>query len=185
MHYLLECSGQAWVDKLRVEAFRRILDQPKSWFELDDNTVSRLNGCLDRNAEEMRNLVGRFAGFVFVAASMTTIATIWSFIICWKLTIVALASAPAMYLIMRAFEYVSGQWESRSNDAAEVAEAIFTETFSSIRTVRALTLEGYFRTKHGSAAGRVLAVGLKRSAYSGLFYGVSESGILFITGMFT
>jgi ATP-binding cassette subfamily B (MDR/TAP) protein 1 len=183
MHYLLESSGQAWIDKLRVEAFRRILEQPKAWFDLDENSVSRLNGCLDRNAEEMRNLVGRFAGFVFVAVSMTAIATIWSFIICWKLTIVALASAPAMYIIIRFFEYVSGQWESKCNDAAETAESIFTETFGSIRTVRALTLESYFREKLGGATSQVLKVGLRRSAYSGMFYAVSESAILFITGM--
>ena len=185
MHYLLECSGQAWVDRLRVEALHRILDQPRSWFDEEENSLSRLNGCLDRNAEEMRNLVGRFAGFVFVAAAMTTIAIVWSFIICWKITIVALASAPAMYLIIRGFEYISGQWESKSNEVAETAESIFTETFTSIRTVRALTLEDYFRRKHQRATAQVLEVGLKRSAYSGLFYGVSESGIHFITGTIT
>lgn len=32
MHYLLEISGQAWVDSLRTDAMKRILDQPRSWF---------------------------------------------------------------------------------------------------------------------------------------------------------
>lgn len=57
------------------------------------------------------------------------------------------------------------------------------ETFSNIRVVRALTLEGFFRKKYARATGDTLKVGLKRSAYSGLFYGLSDSGILFITGM--
>ena len=185
MHFLLEICGQAWIDRLRIEAFRRILDQPRAWFDKEKNSVSRLAEYLDRNAEEMRNLVGRFAGFVFVAAAMTTMAIVWSFAVCWRLTIVGIASAPAMYAITSGFEYVSGKWEGKSNDAAEVAGAIFMETFSNIRVVRALTLEGFFRKKYGKSTRQALRIGLKRSAYSGLFYGLSDSGILFITGTFS
>ena len=183
MHYLLESCGQAWIDRVRVEALRRVLEQPRAWFDKDRNSVSRISGCLDRNAEEMRNLVGRFAGFVFVAVAMTVMAVIWSLAICWKLTMVGIASAPVMYAVTTGFEFVSGKWEGRSNDAAEAAGSIFTETFSNIRVVRALTLETYFRDKYARATRLTFQVGLKRSAYSGLFYGLSDSGILFITGM--
>ncbi len=181
MHFLLEACGQAWIDRLRTEAYKRILDQPRAWFDKEKASVSRLSECLDRNAEEMRNLVGRFAAFAFVAAVMISIAIIWSMAICWKLTIVGLASAPAMYAVTRGFEYVSGKWEGQSNDAAEAAGAIFMETFSNVKLVRALTLENFFRRKYAGATKHTLRVGLKRSAYSGVFYGLSESGILFIT----
>ena len=183
MHYLLETCGQAWIDRVRVEALRRVLEQPRAWFDKDRNSVSRISECLDRNAEEMRNLVGRFAGFVFVAVAMTAMAVIWSLVICWKLTMVGIASAPIMYAVTTGFEFVSGKWEGRSNDAAEAAGSIFTETFSNIRVVRALTLETHFRDKYARATTLTFKVGLKRSAYSGLFYGLSDSGILFITGM--
>jgi ATP-binding cassette, subfamily B (MDR/TAP), member 1 len=43
MHYLLEGCGQAWVDSLRIQAFERVLDQPKAF-------------------------VGRFAPFIVVVA---------------------------------------------------------------------------------------------------------------------
>ncbi|KAE9366947.1 P-loop containing nucleoside triphosphate hydrolase protein [Stipitochalara longipes BDJ] len=58
MHYALERSGQAWISPLRVEALKRILAQPRSWLE-EENSAARLSECLDRDAEEMRNLVGR------------------------------------------------------------------------------------------------------------------------------
>ncbi|KAI9784929.1 MAG: hypothetical protein M1816_000565 [Peltula sp. TS41687] len=183
MHFLFEVCGQAWIDRLRIEAFKRIMEQPRAWFDQEKNNVSRLAEYLDRNAEEMRNLVGRFVGFVFVATTMTLMAIVWSFIVCWKLTIVGLASAPVMYVITTGFESVSGTWEGKSNDAAEIAGAVFMETFSNIRVVRALTLEGFFRKKYAIATRDTLAVGLKRSAYSGLFYGLSDSGILFITAL--
>ncbi|KAI9682080.1 MAG: hypothetical protein M1817_000134 [Caeruleum heppii] len=183
MHFLLEFSGQRWVDTLRVEALGRILRQPRGWFDKDNNSLSRLSECLDRNAEEMRNLVGRFAGFVFVALAMTTIAIIWSLSISWKLTLVGLATAPFMYAITRSFEFVSGRWEGRSNDAAEVANGIFGETFGNIGTVRALTLETYFGDKYGVAVEGVFRVGSRRAGWSGVFFGGGEAGILFITAL--
>ena len=182
MHYLLESCGQAWVDSLRIEAMKRILDQPHSWFDRDKNSLSRLTECLDRNAEEMRNLVGRFAGFVFVAAVMVAIAFIWSLILCWKLTLVGLAAGPFMYAVTRGFEAVSGSWEGKSNDAGEAASSIFTEIFSNIKTVRAMTLEGYFHRKYAKATEHAMKVGLKRSAYSGFFFGLSDASIIYITG---
>ncbi|KAK4692863.1 hypothetical protein P7C71_g4420, partial [Lecanoromycetidae sp. Uapishka_2] len=183
MHYLLERCGQAWIDSLRTEAFRRILDQPRSWFEKDKNSLLRLTECLDRNAEEMRNLLGRFAGFVFVAAIMTLMAVVWSLVISWKLTLVGLATGPFIYATTRIYESVSGSWENKSDDAASDANAILTETCSNIRTVRALTLETHFHRKHARAIKQALNIGLKRSAYSGFFFGVSDSGIIFVTAL--
>ena len=182
MHYLLEYCGQAWIDTLRVKALKRIVDQPREWFDRDQNRLTELTECLDRNAEEMRNLLGRFAAFVFVAIIMLTIAIVWSLILCWKLTLVGLASAPFMYAVTQAFETVSGSWEGKSNDAGAVASSIFTETFGQLRTVRSLTLEGYFHQKYAKETDKALNVGMKRSILSGFFFGISESGIIFITG---
>lgn len=182
-HYLLESCGQEWIDTLRVEAMKRILDQPRSWFDRDKNSLTRLTECLDRNAEEMRNLLGRFAGFVFVAFITMSLALIWSLIISWKLTLVGVASGPFIYAVTRSFDFVSRKWEGKSNDAGEAANAVFSETFGNIRTVRALTLEDYFHKKYSHAINHALKVGLKRSAYSGLFFGLSDSGIIFVTAL--
>ena len=182
MHFLLEYCGQAWVDILRIQAMKRILDQPCMWFDKDKNGLSRLTECLDHNAEEMRNLLGRFAGFVFVAVTMVVIALIWSLVVSWKLTLVGLASGPFMYGVTRSFEVVNGKWEGRSNDAGAAANSIFAEAFRNIRTVRALTLEKYFCDKHSRATYRAKTVGLRRAVYSGFFFGLSDSGIIFVTG---
>jgi ATP-binding cassette, subfamily B (MDR/TAP), member 1 len=182
MHYLLEACGQSWVDSLRLKALTRILSQPRSWFDDPRNALSLLAESLDRNAEEMRNLVGRFAGFVFVAVTMVAIGITWSIAICWKLTAVGLAAVPLLYGITRGFEYTSGKWEGRTNDKAEIACAIFAETFENVRTVRALTLEGYFRGKYARATREAFRVGVRRAAYSGVIFGLTDSGIQFVTG---
>ena len=183
MHYLLEAASQAWVDRLRTEAMQRVLDQPKMWFDDDRNSPSNLTSSLDRNAEEMRNLVGRFAAFIVVVASMMIIALVWSFITCWKVTMVGLAAGPVLFAVTKGFETVSSIWEGRTNNASDNVGAIFVETFTDIRTVRALTLESYFHRKYTQATSSAFAVGVKRAMYSGFFFGMSDSAIMFITAL--
>ena len=183
MHYLLEACGEAWVDSLRIEAMKRIIDQPRAWFDKDKNATSKLTECLDRNAEEMRNLLGRFAGFLLVVVVMLLVALIWSLVVCWKLTLVGLASAPFIYVVTRSFQAVSATWEGKSNDAGTAAASIFNETFGNVRTVRALTLEAYLHEKYLRSTETAFRVGLLRSAYSGIFYGISDSGIVFAAAL--
>lgn len=180
-HYALEYSGQAWVSALRVEALKRILCQPKSWFEESRNSPDRLNEILDRNSEEMRNLLGRFAGIVFTAFFMLAISLIWAFVNTWKLTLVSLACGPVIYMVTKLFNRVSGKWENRCNYASELTTNIFSETFSNIKVVRAFTLESYFQTKHIKATEEVYKVGLIRANYSGLLWGLTDAVSFFIT----
>ncbi|EER45495.1 ABC a-pheromone efflux pump AtrD [Histoplasma capsulatum H143] len=180
MHFLLEYCGQAWVNSLRNEAVGRILSQPKEWFEKEDNKTSNLTMCLDRNAEEMRNLVGRFAGFIFVATVIMVICIIWGIVVCWKLTLVGFACAPIVYSMTRAFERVSSKWEKKCNDVGEVVGDIFSETFLNIKTVRALTLESHFHRKLDGVVVKALRLGLKKACYSGFLFGLSNSSIIFV-----
>lgn len=179
-HYFLEYSGQVWINSLRVEALDRILVQPKSWFDQEEHSSHRLNDCLDRNGEEMRNLVGRFAGPIFTVIIMLGISITWAFVIAWDLTLVALGCGPVMYGIIRGFSFVSGRWEHKCNRVAQIASSIFTETFSNIRVVRALTLEAYLERKHRVASVETYKVGLRRAWYSGLLFGLTDSITLFI-----
>ena len=182
-HYCFECCGQAWVNSLRVEAHKRVLMQPKAWFDKEKNSAGHLNEVLDRNAEEMRNLLGRFVGPVFVAFWMLSISVIWAFTISWSISLVALATAPVMYAATRVFNHVSYVWEEKSNFAADKASTIFTETFANIRVVRALTLERYFHEKHDKAASVTYKTGKVRSIYSGTLFGLADSMSYFISAL--
>jgi ATP-binding cassette, subfamily B (MDR/TAP), member 1 len=126
------------VGALRLQAFERVLNQPKAWFDEDGNGLADLTSCLDRNAEEMCNLVGRFAPFSVVVAAMMTIATVWSLIECWKLTLVGIAAASSLYFVTKGFEAVSSKFEHLTNSAGNEAGSIFVETFTDIPTVHAL-----------------------------------------------
>ncbi|KAK2596828.1 hypothetical protein N8I77_012720 [Diaporthe amygdali] len=172
--YLMQHVGQAWVTSLRVEALKRILSQPKSWFEKPSHSPNRIVEVLDRNAEEMRNLVGRFVPIILIVVTMMTGGLIWALVISWKLTLVTLASAPAVYAATQAIASVSGKWEARCNAMAETTGSVSVETFLNIRVVRALTLEPHFNSKHTQSTESTFRVGVKRGLWTGLFYGFNQ-----------
>lgn len=182
-HVLLEYVGQRWVDHIRMKAMENILDQPRDFFTQEENSVSHVTESLDRHAEEMRNILGRFAPAIFSVVVTVSVTLIWAMITQWSMTLIALTLAPYVYFTTKAFGAVSGAWEARSNDSAEVASAIFTETFTSIRTVRALTLEKHFTNKYFRATKETLAVGMQRALYTGIFYGLSDSSSTFTTAL--
>lgn len=172
--YLMQFAGQAWVTSLRIEALKRILSQPKQWFDSPSHSPGRLASVLDRDAEEMRNLVGRFVPIILIVVTMMTSGLIWALVISWRLTLVTLASAPAVYAATQAIASVSGKWEARCNAMAEATGSVSVETFLNIRVVRALTLEHHFSSKHTQSTESTFRVGVKRGLWTGFFYGLNQ-----------
>jgi ATP-binding cassette subfamily B (MDR/TAP) protein 1 len=183
MQYLLASVSQYWADKLRNAAMKRVLQQPKAWFEEETNTPSTLVSSLDGNGEEMQVLVGRFAAQILVVVVMMAMTLVWSFATCWKLTVVSLAATPLLYALTKSFEVVSARWESRTKAAGDEVGDIFVDTFSDIKTVRSLTLEAYFHQKYSLATAAAFSTGTRRALFSGLLFGLSDSGITFFTPM--
>ncbi|KAJ4246606.1 ATP-dependent permease [Fusarium torreyae] len=173
--YLLEMVGQAWINTIRVQALKRILRQPRSWFDRSRNSPGRINECLDRNAEEMRNIVGRFVPIVITVTVMIMTAVIWALATSWKLTLVALASLPVVMGAVKGYASVSGKWEARCNKGAEDASATLTEIFLNIRVVRALTLEKYMSAKYLKAVAHTLGLGKRRAGHSSALFGLYQS----------
>ncbi|TGJ87588.1 hypothetical protein E0Z10_g1217 [Xylaria hypoxylon] len=182
-HYLLEWAAQAWINTLRKQAFDRVLRQPKTWFENPKHSAGRINECLDRNAEEMRNLVGRFAPLLLVVVVMILASVIWALAISWKLTLVSLASGPFLIAATKGYSAVSNKWELRCNKAAEETNAIATETFTNIRVVRALTLEGFFSRKHDKSAQNTFELGIKKAVYTSAMYACWQSMFSFLMAL--
>lgn len=184
-HYLFEICAESWVDSVRSDAFRRILAQPKEWFESGyaETGLESICAQLDRGAEEMKMLLGRFAGLVFIAAVMMVIGLVWCLIVDWRLTLVGLASAPLVYALTAGFDAVSARCEGRSTQAAELASVVFSEAFAKTKTIRAFTLESHFRGKHSRASDNAFRIGRSRAIISGGFFGIVDASIVFVTAL--
>ncbi|KAI0440821.1 P-loop containing nucleoside triphosphate hydrolase protein [Xylaria telfairii] len=181
--YLLEWAGQAWINTLRRQAFNRVLRQPKAWFENPNHSASRITECLDHNAEEMRNLVGRFAPLLLVVVIMVLASVIWALAISWKLTLVSLASGPLLIAATKGYSTMTSKWELRCNKAAEETSAIITETFTNIRVVRALALEGFFNRKYEKSAQHTFELGIRKAIVTAALYACWQTMFWFMMAL--
>ena len=180
MFFLSDTVAQTWALSLKKEAMRRILMQPREFFDKEENSISRLTETLDHFAEEARNLPGRFACIFLVISLMIIIGITWSMAIAWQLALVALATGPILFAITQCYNMISSRWERLANEADDNVGQVLHETFVNIRTVRCLALEDHFRTKYNNATTEAVNVGIKRAIYSGSIYGLAYTGIIFV-----
>ncbi|KAK3182519.1 ATP-dependent permease [Lecanicillium sp. MT-2017a] len=173
--YLLEYTAQSWVDSLRAKAFRNILHQPKLWFQRAENSPGRLAESLDRNCEEMRNILGRFVPIIVMVFTMISVSVILAIATSWKLALVSLSPLPLVVASVKGFAIVSDGWEVKCNKGAEHSSAILTEVLSKLKTVRAFTLEQHFSSKYSKCTNDALRLGLKRALYSAPLFGLYQS----------
>ena len=180
-HFLLEYCAQDWVNNIKMRAYGQLLQQPREFFDEDENSVSNLAETLDHFSEEARNILGRFVGIVYVLLCMLGVTVVWSLISCWKLTLVTIAVTPIMYAITAGYKAIINKWESHSNDADETIGTVLRETFFNIRTVRCLVLEEVFRRRFVQATRSALKIGMKRAIYGGSFFGLNYSMVYFLS----
>lgn len=182
-HYLFETIGQAWVDHLRKLAFKKIIEQPKPWFQEDHRTAAVISEYLERNAEETRNIMGRFAPIVIVVSSIMSISITWAMIVCWRLTLVTLAALPALFAAIKGYCVVSSQWEERCKTSSSKTGAALTEILVNIPLMHAFDLKDHFRDKFADEASDTLRIGLRRSICVSPLFGLYQSMALFLTAL--
>lgn len=180
IHLLFETLAQTWINVLRLSALTAVLSRPKSWFDEENISINEICTTIDRGAEEMRNILGRFVPFLLIVLIMVLASIIVCFIRCWKLTLVGIGCAPLVYIITKVYQMTSVSWESRTTDAVNNISDVFAESFSDVRTIRALTLESFFHRKFMTANLQAFIIGLKRGVLIGLCFGMSESLAPFI-----
>ncbi|KAI1498997.1 P-loop containing nucleoside triphosphate hydrolase protein [Biscogniauxia marginata] len=178
--YLMEWAGYTWVNRLRVEALNRVLRQPKAWLDESSHSASRINECMARNAEEMRNIVGRFTSLLLTVVLMILGTAVWALTISWQLTLASLGGGVLLLAATQGYTIMLQRWELRCNKAAEETSAVVTETIGNIRVVRALTLEKHFKEKHERSAETTLYLGLKKAFYMAVLYASWQSIFMFI-----
>ncbi|PFH62328.1 hypothetical protein XA68_14055 [Ophiocordyceps unilateralis] len=173
--YLLELVAQSWTDGIRTQAMASILKQKRPWFDGVKHAPSRLAECLERNAEEMRNVVGRFLAILVFVSVIMTLSILWALVVDWRLSLVALAPLPLTLAAVRGYATVSGEWERRCNDAAEESSAMATETLIGIRLVRALDLSARQTTRYQTSAIRTRSLGMARARRTSCIFGLYQS----------
>lgn len=173
--YLLESSAQAWVDSVRRSALESILHQPKSWLIDDKNSHARILEAFNVHAEEMRNIVGRFVPIIVSVATMTSVSIVWALIVCWNLTLVALAPLPLIMVALKAYTFLGKEWELKCSNAVEQTGQILGEVLTFSRTIANCRLDTHFASKFSQAVTQCLRLGFKRALYICALFGLYQA----------
>ncbi|KAI2622328.1 P-loop containing nucleoside triphosphate hydrolase protein [Hypoxylon sp. NC1633] len=181
--YLTQRASQIWIDALRKRALKRVLQQPKSWFDQPKHSASRIGECMDRDAEEMRNIVGRFAPMLLIVVIMISGTLTWALFISWRLTVVSLGGTPALLGISKVYAHVAEKWEARCDEAAEEVNAVVTESLINVSTVRAFRLESFFSDKQEFCTQKAFQLGLRKSVRVGILFATWQSISWFIIAL--
>ncbi|KAF4827050.1 ABC transporter B family member 6 [Colletotrichum tropicale] len=181
--YAMEAVGQAWICSLRLEGLKRILQQPKAWFDGDTNSARRISESLDRDAEEMRNLVSRFVPIVLMVTVMVAVSTLWALTISWKLTLVAIATTPIILATVKILAFTSANWDLTCDEAASKTASFVRDVLVNIRVTRAFTLEKHFSQRHAKYIRTIYDFGSERGWRIGALFGLNQSMNYFVIAL--
>ncbi|VUZ45635.1 unnamed protein product [Hymenolepis diminuta] len=140
----LGVSGARLTMRARKLFFQTILKQEIGWFDRQDNQPGILTARLATEVQSLHRVTGTQLGIFLEGMALTISALTIAFTYNWKLTLIALAFVPALFLAgsLQARQLNGGVGQNQV-EGANVAQ----EAFSSNRTVAALGLEEFIYQK--------------------------------------
>jgi len=175
MLYCLASVSQEWVDYHRNEAYRHILKQPLELFEDPKNGGDGISQDLEKHAEQMKELVSRYASNGLVGVVMLVVAAVWCLVLCWKFTLLVTVILVALSPLEQLFQRAADNCEEKYNSAVVESGGVLREAVENVSTVKMLHLDGYFRVKYQKAVNQAFKTGLRRCLWGGCAFGMAES----------
>jgi ATP-binding cassette, subfamily B (MDR/TAP), member 1 len=172
--YLLEISAEKWVYRTRKEAIKRILKQDCEWFLRNEGQPAIVASRLINGGEEMRPLLGRFAGNLLNAGTMLLIGVIAALIVGWELTLVGLALTPLLFFSTKAYVAICAKFSRNVTRQVERSTMVLHEVAKNIRAVVGLGLENYFEQKFRQEVAATSATATAKVLWIGTAFGILE-----------
>ena len=182
--YLLESSAEKWVYRSRKEAIKRILKQDCEWFLRTEGQPSIVATRLINSGEEMRPILGRFAGNMLNALTMLALGTIWAFVVGWELTLIGLALTPIIFFCTKAYVAICEKFQRNVARQVEKSTMVLQETTRNIKAVVGLGLEEYFENKFSKEVVAARMIATRKIIWIGAAFGVLEGVGYFSKGTF-
>ncbi|KAH7301745.1 hypothetical protein KP509_23G040300 [Ceratopteris richardii] len=167
--YLFTAASERVVARLRTTLFSHLINQEIAFFDvtktgellsrLSEDTQVIKNAATINLSEALRSLTTSLVGVGFMFQTS------------WRLTLLALAVIPAIFLGIRAFGRYLRELSHKTQAAAAVAASIAEESFAAVRTVRSFAQEDFECFRYGEKVSESLKLGLKQALAVGIFTG--------------
>lgn len=167
--WLFYSASERVVARLRKNLFSHLIHQEIAFFDvsrtgellsrLSEDTQIIKNAATTNLSEALRNLSTAFIGLGFMFATS------------WKLTLLALAVVPAIFVGVRKFGRFLRELSHKTQAAAAAAASIAEESFGAVRTVKSFAQEGCQTQCYSEKVDETLGLGLRQAKVVGLFSG--------------
>lgn len=149
------------IHKIRQKFYSSILKQDIGWF--DANEAGGLLSRLTDDIIKIRSGVGDKIGLIIFSIALSLGGFIVGFVYSWKLTLVILATTPALAIVGGLFGKVMADLSSEEQTAYSEAASVATEVISSIKTVVAFNGEYEEIDRYNSKLSLAEKAGMKKA----------------------
>ncbi|XP_047539105.1 multidrug resistance protein homolog 49-like isoform X1 [Vanessa atalanta] len=161
--FVFNITGVRLTARLRVAAFRAMLQQEIGWFDNPLNGVGALCARLASDAAAVQGATGTRIGALMQASATILIGIMVSMYYTWRMTLVSLISVPMVIIAVVLEGRVLAEGIATIREASNKATTIATEAITNIRTVSAFCGEEGALARYRAAGG-----GARRAARSSL-----------------
>ncbi|CAG5040909.1 unnamed protein product [Parnassius apollo] len=135
--YIFNLTGVRLTARLRVAAFRSMLQQEIGWFDEPLNGIGALCSRLAADAAAVQEATGTRIGALMQASATIIIGILLSMYFTWQMTLVSLVSVPMVIAAVVLEGRVLSAGITTVRKASNKANTIATEAITNIRTVSA------------------------------------------------
>ncbi|KAJ7207987.1 P-loop containing nucleoside triphosphate hydrolase protein [Mycena pura] len=177
-YFIMQGAAMAWVTRLRMSAFARVLKQDKQWFDArgGDGVLGRV---LITDGDDARQLLAGTVGQFLVVVALFNVGLVWALFAGWQLALAGFAVVPVFAAAMTGQVRVVARCEARNKRAQEDVAMRYYETISNIRGIRCMRFEGVFRAQFDKAAESALVVAHRGAFFEGCTFGVA-CGLIYL-----
>ncbi|XP_041969859.1 multidrug resistance protein homolog 49 [Aricia agestis] len=155
--FIFNLTGVRLTARLRVAAFRAMLQQEMGWFDNPTNGVGALCSRLAADAAAVQGATGTRIGALMQASATILIGIALSLYYTWQMTLVSLLSVPMVIIAVVLESRVLAEGISTVREAANKANTIATEAITNIRTVSAFCGEEGVVARYQHAGSKAVA----------------------------
>jgi ATP-binding cassette, subfamily B (MDR/TAP), member 1 len=168
------CSERL-VHRVRDRAFRAMLRQDITFFDMEENSAGALTSFLSTQTTQMAGLSGTTLGTILTVLATLIAAISLSLAIGWKLALVTASTIPVLLTCGFLRFWILAQFQSRAKKAYESSAGYACEATSAVRTVAALTREYDVLQNYQTALAEQAAKSLRSTVKSSTLYAASQS----------
>jgi ATP-binding cassette, subfamily B (MDR/TAP), member 1 len=189
----METAAMSWVTRMRKMSFKNVLSQDKKWFDHSANNSVRIVQILIHDGDDSKTLIATVLSQFILVSTMLVVGLVWALVQGWQLSLVGLAIGLVFAKFMVVQSKFVAKCEVRNKSAREniskgyydvslgpglfIFIDLIIQTLSSIRGIRAMSLDHIFQTNFQKLAEEAFSAGLHGAFVEGCTYGVASACI--------